>query len=1214
MAGEQNFEVNYTINVKATEGVQQLQSFVDCVKALDSFRNGLGSAVNNVNSVMTGLDKIFPAKNGKQERSYSFVLNTNDSETRLKTIQEQLDAIIQKAANVKLNINPGKIADGASLKKGVVPSQPGAAKAVGTVEDVTQTQKTLTKAIGKINAALTHFKEPRELNIDTKAAQRRLKGVLATLKNIRAESKGIKLGIIGSSMAATAPATAERVFRLPHNVRFIPHVQGVSKPSQKEPVVSSPKQTIPSEAITSIRAMAKVERSRDLMLGHRQRAAINRLQYSQPMSIRNLMPFAYMLNGYMLYGMMRSEVTKAVEYANILESAHSILKVADDDLSTFDKRFDAMARNVREVGVQTKFTAVEVAGAVKYLSMAGQDIKTINQSIRPIANLALIGDNDISQIADLTTNIMAGYNIKAESMNSVADIIASTISRSNVNVIETAESFKMAAGFLQNVGVTFSEAAAAVGILGNAGIKGTMAGTTLRAMATRFAAPPREAQKVLDRLGVDLFRYEVIYGKRIEKLKSLADIFEEMFKKGATTHDMSKLFGRYGGSGATMFLNNYEKLRELTAKNRISHGISEELAEVKQNTTKGLWFQMTSQLSETFMKAYEIMEPKLRSVLKGFIELFKTDKFARGLASLAGIILDIFQVLAKIGSWFGKNFYWLQPIIFTGLVATRIFKLSGAIINLGVALGMLGKQSAAASGLQMLTSLSGLGGKGLTKALSFAQKRSIVAELTALGVTGKGAMTKAIAKAGLTQGVSGLAARGFASSALQGGVAGVFANQVATGKGLIGAGASIGALGGMAVAATAGIATLVGALGWVAYKTWQIKQAKDAVLEDVESNKKYRYKSLQDLYDQLEKTRKKAEETKSAVDNVKGDTPLKEESGQSVGWFTGRWWKALGSSLATLGLHSPPIPEYTFQQARMDNLTQSIETYAEKNVQRNLEAAIGELGKLSDPLKVMAFMRNIPGKYYLDDKLVDSTLMTKRWDGSMKYVQNGRNMTVEQAQRTAPYINYYNENLVQPLQTIASTYRDAIWSSEGAQKLIARAGFDFSMLDKRGFYQDKDGQWVQRELKKGAKSDEIITAYSDFEEVRSALVDVVTRLRKDLGDSPTLVTNVMEKAGFSPSLYSNEPLSDESDPTKRNGIKGVGLDDGGAGGNYSGTGKLSSVAPKQVIVNISNLMSIETIDLLKGPEGQAAEIQNVKDLLAQALIDTVHDFDASWNG
>ena len=186
----------------------------------------------------------------------------------------------------------------------------------------------------------------------------------------------------------------------------------------------------------------------DTIYGNMRRAAINRLQYSRTPSIRSL-PMMQFFNAYMAYGLIKSEIGKALEYSNIMETAHSILRVADNDLSTFEGRFDKMAFRVRQIGVETKFTAVEIAGAVKYLSMAGMDIDTINKSIRPITNLALIGDNDVAQIADLATNIMSGYNVKSDSMNSVADILASTVSRSNVNVIEMAEGFKMAAGYLK---------------------------------------------------------------------------------------------------------------------------------------------------------------------------------------------------------------------------------------------------------------------------------------------------------------------------------------------------------------------------------------------------------------------------------------------------------------------------------------------------------------------------------------------------------------------------------------------------------------------------------------------------------------------------------------------------------------------------------------------------------------------------------------------
>lgn len=171
-------------------------------------------------------------------------------------------------------------------------------------------------------------------------------------------------------------------------------------------------------------------------------------------------------------------------------------------------------------------------------------------------------------------------------MGSVADILASTVSRSNVNVMEMAESYKMAAGYMRMAGVEFTESAAAIGILGNMGVKGTMAGTSLRAMATRFAKPTRESQKVLDRLGVKFTEYRDIYGKQVEKLRPLADIFEDLNKKGATVGDMQAIFGKIGGNAAMMFVRNYDQLRTLTVQNRGSHGISSELAKVKQDQHK----------------------------------------------------------------------------------------------------------------------------------------------------------------------------------------------------------------------------------------------------------------------------------------------------------------------------------------------------------------------------------------------------------------------------------------------------------------------------------------------------------------------------------------------------------------------------------------------------------------------------------------------------
>ena len=127
-------------------------------------------------------------------------------------------------------------------------------------------------------------------------------------------------------------------------------------------------------AIQAVRLMQREHTAAGTLYRSKRRAAINRIQYSKAPSLRSL-PFASMLNAYMGYSLVRSELSDAVEYANIMKSARSILRVADMDLGSFETRFDDMARHVRKIGIDTKYTAVEIAGVVKFLSMAGMDIK-----------------------------------------------------------------------------------------------------------------------------------------------------------------------------------------------------------------------------------------------------------------------------------------------------------------------------------------------------------------------------------------------------------------------------------------------------------------------------------------------------------------------------------------------------------------------------------------------------------------------------------------------------------------------------------------------------------------------------------------------------------------------------------------------------------------------------------------------------------------------
>lgn len=1279
MAQEQNYQVNYSINVDASQGTKQVIAFGEAVGKLVQAKASLTPAVTNIKNMMDEIDRVFRTKNGKKRNfDYRLTIDTKKSEEKLERIKGLLTDISTLSKGISLTINAGQALDSKKIKANAkslyekkaaemrkAEIEKNAASSVGTMADA---QKRITKAIGKINSALVSMERDRELQIKTGTAENRLQQILSLLGRIKSASVisfNMQGGIPSEGLTPSVPVPyAPQAFVMPEKARQklmerlyagqqlhrqkLVHAEELFTADQRRKAAlaetaaaekrradearakerecknaaraaekirrqaeqarrKAETERIKAEqaarrqeqrnAMQSVRLMQREHTAAGTLYRSKRRAAINRIQYSKAPSLRNL-PFASMLNAYMGYSLIRSELTKAIDYSNIMESAHSILRVADSDLKTFETRFDSMARHVRKIGIDTKYTAVEIAGAVKYLSMAGMNIETINKSIRPITNLALIGDNDVSYIADLATNIMAGYDIHNDSMDSVADIISSTIFRSNVNIVEMAESYKMAAGYLRMAGVDFTESSAAIGLLGNMGLKGTLAGTSLRALSTRFAKPTKEAQEVLDRLGIRFTEMRDIEGVQVEKLRPIADIFEELNKKGASMADVQAIFGKIGGNAAMMFLKNYDKLRELTSYNRGSQGVSSELALVKQNTTKGLWAQVTSQLTEGFMQAYEVLEPSIRTVLRTFLAKFKAPEFTRGLVSIGNALLDIFTVIGNIGAWVTRNFHWIEPLVFTGVVATRLFKVAGALTNIGIAMGFIGKQSAATTSISVVQGLLGAGGIGK---VSFAQKRAIVSAMQSAGVAGRGAMNRALMAGG---GVIG--AKGVLQS--------LFATQVATGSGLTGAAASLSAISTGAVAATAGIAALVGTLGWVAYKTWKIKEAKDAVLEEIESNRKYRYPSIEALYSSLSETYNMAVKTKRAVDEVVAGKSIEEASGHKIGAFTSNWWAGFLGEFAIASSEGMVSRDhvYNMDKARQDDIRDALVTLTKRDSQTRIDAAYAEFGKMGTVLEVDAFLKTVKERFGQQEKDLDKSLWRMQ-DGKAVYVNDIGDRSEAVAARTYDYARYMNTQTVPEIVRAATAYRNAISSAANAHELMRKGGFDFDQFRAWGFEQDENGLWKQRALGQNATDAQRIDNIAHRKLAHTTLVKFFSSLRQTFGGSAEAAENILRVAGFTPDQYGNEPDSNDTRPFAANPITNTHLDDGGAGGNYSGTGRLSSAAPKQVIVNIESLLSVRTIDLMKSKEGQTEEIQNLKEQLAQALIDVVHDFDASWN-
>lgn len=407
-----------------------------------------------------------------------------------------------------------------------------------------------------------------------------------------------------------------------------------------------------------------------------------------------------------------SSFSQAMEYQNIMRTTQAILQNGTDSYS--QSAFNNMEATVRNVGVKTKFSAPEVASAARFLAMAGYDINAINVSIRPIADLALIGDSDLGETADKMTNIMTTFGIKPEQMRGAANIMATTATRSNTDLMMLAESAKYGGGVANMYGRNdpnlFADTMALFGVMGNAGIQASSAGTALRMMYQNIFKPNKNQKKVLEMMkseyGISTLNDDGSYramssiltemAQRIPENK-MAEIVGNLFRITAQPGAAAALMAAAGGDktaaeeiGAGIDVMSarmsskagLSSLVSLMLANResINGNISGAIAEEKQNTISGLWTQVTSTFTEGIVQAFEQRQGGFEGMLKGLRDYLAKPETITMLQNLLDMVIEIGKVMA----WFVKiwaNLYNMCPgLIKFWVVAQMCFTQIGTLI------------------------------------------------------------------------------------------------------------------------------------------------------------------------------------------------------------------------------------------------------------------------------------------------------------------------------------------------------------------------------------------------------------------------------------------------------------------------------------------------------------------------------------------------------
>ena len=242
---------------------------------------------------------------------------------------------------------------------------------------------------------------------------------------------------------------------------------------------------------------------------------------------------------------------------------------------------------------------------------------------------------------------MTAYEIPAKQMDNTADILTMTFTKTNTTLLELAESFKYAGTVAHQSGLDFETASAAFGVLGDAGIKGSHAGTTLRMMLLNMMNPTKRGQEAWDILGINT-------KDKNGNLRNLSDILSDLHEKQQTMSAgdfstlINKMFRVTAAPGALALINNVAKMQEVTGLNKKSMGLASDLADEKKNTIQGLWYQMTSAFTETGMQGFEQMQGVIRDFLQRMIELMKSTEFATALRNAMDMFIKLLNVVVSV--------------------------------------------------------------------------------------------------------------------------------------------------------------------------------------------------------------------------------------------------------------------------------------------------------------------------------------------------------------------------------------------------------------------------------------------------------------------------------------------------------------------------------------------------------------------------------------
>ena len=362
------------------------------------------------------------------------------------------------------------------------------------------------------------------------------------------------------------------------------------------------------------------------------------------------------------------------------------------------KDFDNLRNKAREMGSKTKFSATEAAEAMNYMAMAGWKTEDMLDGIEGVMNLAAASVEDLATTSDIVTDALTAFGLSAKDSGHFADILAAASSNANTNVSMMGETFKYCAPIAGALGFSAEDTAEAIGLMANAGIKSSQAGTTLRTIMNNLAGEVKISGKAIGDVTIATTNAD-------GSMRDLSDILADCRSAFGNLTESEKaqaaesLVGKNAMSGFLALMNAGQgDIDKLSSAIENCDGSAEKMAMTMQDNLAGQLTILKSQLQELAISFGDILMPAIRSIvskLQGFVDKLNgmDEGTKRTIVTIALLVASIGPLLIIIGTAISK----------IGIAMQGFVKLANGISKLKIAVqggtGVLGKLGAALGGI-----------------------------------------------------------------------------------------------------------------------------------------------------------------------------------------------------------------------------------------------------------------------------------------------------------------------------------------------------------------------------------------------------------------------------------------------------------------------------------------------------------------------------------